>query len=186
MNSSELKKLVKECVLEVLQESLLEGFDPLSQGPNMVDPTGENNPYPIWNAQMRKLEEGDGTNIKLTRIGDDDFSRPLYTDENGRQYVDVNMGRGNPSIHTTTDAGEPEIPVQNYTIISNFSKQTFPNALCPRCKTSNPKHIITHPNGEKECVVCHNGWADVTENEHGRYAQKAGAGQFDQRTFRVK
>jgi hypothetical protein len=57
MKSNELKNLVKECVLEVLQESLLEGFDPQSQGPNMVDPSGETNPYAIWNAQMRKLEE---------------------------------------------------------------------------------------------------------------------------------
>lgn len=29
MNSNELRALVKECVLEVLQESLLEGFDPV-------------------------------------------------------------------------------------------------------------------------------------------------------------
>lgn len=57
MNSNELKTLVKECVLEVLQESLLEGFDPQSQGPNMVDPTGDTNPYPAWNSKMRKLEE---------------------------------------------------------------------------------------------------------------------------------
>jgi hypothetical protein len=57
MNSNELKALIKECILEVLQESLLEGFDPQSQGPNMVDPTGEINPYPIWNSKMRQLEE---------------------------------------------------------------------------------------------------------------------------------
>jgi hypothetical protein len=59
MNKSELRRIIKECILEVLQESLLEGFDPLSQGPNMVDPTSETNPYPIWNSQMRKLEEDD-------------------------------------------------------------------------------------------------------------------------------
>jgi hypothetical protein len=57
MNSNELRALIKECILEVLQESLLEGFDPLSQGPNMVDPSGETNPYPMWNSKMRKLEE---------------------------------------------------------------------------------------------------------------------------------
>ncbi len=32
-----------------------EGFDPTSQGPNPV----QENPYPAWNAQMRKLEETD-------------------------------------------------------------------------------------------------------------------------------
>lgn len=32
-----------------------EGFDPLSQGPNMP----EENPYPKWNNQMRTLEEED-------------------------------------------------------------------------------------------------------------------------------
>ena len=47
-------KLIKECILEVLQENLLnEGFDPLSQGPNSVS----ENPYPAWNEQMRRLEE---------------------------------------------------------------------------------------------------------------------------------
>ena len=51
------KNLNKECILEVLQESLLEGFDPLSQGPNIIDPTGEENPYAEWNAKMRTLEE---------------------------------------------------------------------------------------------------------------------------------
>lgn len=57
MHHKELKGLIKECILEVLQESLLEGFDPLSQGPNIVDPTGDGDPYAAWNAKMRTLEE---------------------------------------------------------------------------------------------------------------------------------
>lgn len=57
MNLNEFKSLVKECVIEVLIESLTEGFDPLSQGPNMVDPTKDNNPYPALNAKMKTLEE---------------------------------------------------------------------------------------------------------------------------------
>lgn len=47
-----LKKLIEKILKK-------ESFDPLSQGPNMVDPSGETNPYPAWNSQMRKLEEDD-------------------------------------------------------------------------------------------------------------------------------
>ena len=39
-----------------MAEKLNEGFDPLSQGPNLP----EENPYPAWNAEMRTLEEEDG------------------------------------------------------------------------------------------------------------------------------
>lgn len=76
-----------------------EGFDPLSQGPN--EP--QENPYPAWNAKMRKLEE------------DDEVSRPT-----GETNVDH--------------------PIDPY---------------------------------------------PVKENEHCRYAQEAGAGQFDPRNFKV-
>src|ERR1035437_7555759 len=45
--------LIKECIMEVLKENLLsEGFDPLSQGPNMT----QENPYPEWNSKMRMME----------------------------------------------------------------------------------------------------------------------------------
>ena len=53
MKKSEIKKLIKESIVEVLKENLSEGFDPLSQGPNPV----KENPYPEWNSYMRKLEE---------------------------------------------------------------------------------------------------------------------------------
>lgn len=55
-----LVKLIKECIEEVLRENLSEGFDPTSQGPNPV----QDNPYPAWNSEMRKLEE-DGDKKKL-------------------------------------------------------------------------------------------------------------------------
>ncbi len=49
-----IKPLIKECILEVLKENLSENFCPLSQGPNGV----QENPYPKWNAEMAKMEEG--------------------------------------------------------------------------------------------------------------------------------
>ena len=47
------RRLVKECIVEVLKKNLLsEGFDPLSQGPNMA----QENPYPAMNNKMRMME----------------------------------------------------------------------------------------------------------------------------------
>ena len=55
MHPKEIRRLVKECIVEVLQENLSEAFDPTSQGPNQV----EENPYPSWNSKMRTMEETD-------------------------------------------------------------------------------------------------------------------------------
>lgn len=59
-----LHNLIKKCVLEVLEENLSEAFDPSSQGPN---PPSEN-PYPVINAKMRKLEEDDSDDIEGKEI----------------------------------------------------------------------------------------------------------------------
>ena len=58
MHPNKFKSLIKECIIEVLKEDLTEAFDPTSQGPNPV----EENPYVMWNAHMRKLEEDESTN----------------------------------------------------------------------------------------------------------------------------
>lgn len=50
----------------------------------------------------------------LTYIGRDHWSRPLYRDENGRIWVDVEP-RSNyaPCLHTITDVGEPCDPMRS-------------------------------------------------------------------------
>lgn len=161
MNSNELRALVKECVLEVLQESLLEGFDPLSQGPNMVDPSGETNPYPIWNSKMRKLEEDD--------VAEPDFS----IDSNGWTYRDR-------FIVQQKSEGKSNIEI---------AKQLFPH-LWTQESLSNVKHNRWRKNVAsnigalyKKAMIKKQKRHGVQENEHGRYAQEAGAGQFDPRTF---
>lgn len=49
----------------------------------------------------------------LTHVGRDDWSRPLYRDENGRIWVDVEP-RSNytPCLCTITDVGEPCDPMR--------------------------------------------------------------------------
>lgn len=57
--NTKIQSLIKKCVLEVLQKSLLEGFDPTSAGPRPEATNGtQNNPYPAFNDEMRKMEEG--------------------------------------------------------------------------------------------------------------------------------
>lgn len=171
-----LKQFVKQCVVEVLMENLTEGLDPLSQGPNIP----EENPYPQWNSQMRTLEEEGGNTLELTATGqEDDWSRPIYQDQEGNVYVDINLGRGEPSIHTVTNDGEPLAPVRNYTIVGGGSQDRHANALCPRCKNSKPELMKNHPDGTKTCTYCH--WSNhgvSEEHPHGRYAQQAGATPF--------
>ena len=46
----------------------------------------------------------------------DEWSRPVYKGQDGKIYVDINLGNGTPSIHSVTDEGEPNIPIHNYQI----------------------------------------------------------------------
>jgi len=55
--------------------------------------------------------------LSITPTGQsDDWSRPIYTDNAGKIYVDINAGSGTPAIYTVTDEGEPEVPLKNFTI----------------------------------------------------------------------
>ena len=124
-----LKNLIKECVLEVLEENLIEGFDPLSQGPNEV----ETNPYERWNSEMRKLEETD-----------EDESSPK-TFQEIRNEQDPN-GINHDLTLVCVKCGDTDT-----------------------CRCSKPKR--------KFKGIC----KDCSESM-GRYAQEAGAGEFDDRT----
>lgn len=52
---------------------------------------------------------------KLQFIGIDNWDRPVYQDETGRMWKDVNLGYGNPSLHSATGNdfyGEPDKPIK--------------------------------------------------------------------------
>ena len=60
---------------------------------------------------------------KLHFIGVDGWSRPVYKDETGKLWKDVNLGDGIPSLHSSADNefdGEPDMPLEgDFEIISD-------------------------------------------------------------------
>jgi len=101
------------------------------------------------------VSEAAGNPLILTPTGQaDDWSRPVYTDQAGKIYVDINLGNGEPSIHSVTDEGEPDMPVRNYTIAAG-QESSKPKALCPRCKNSKPELMAKTPEGKTTCTYCH-------------------------------
>ena len=64
-------------------------------------------------------EKAEKQPIRLTYAYTDDWGRPTYEADNGRRYKDVNCGKGKPSLHSVTSAGEPDCPVHfKYTIVN--------------------------------------------------------------------
>jgi hypothetical protein len=59
---------------------------------------------------------------KLKFIGVDDWDRPVYQDESGKFWKDVNLGSGTPHLHSSADNefdGEPDMPITGeYEIIT--------------------------------------------------------------------
>ena len=52
---------------------------------------------------------------KLHFIGVDGWDRPVYRDESGRLWKDVNLGDGTPYLHSAVDNdfdGEPDMPIR--------------------------------------------------------------------------
>lgn len=65
-----------------------------------------------------KKESVNVNEMKLKPTGKKDhWQRPIYKDEKGNIYVDIELGKGKPSIHTVTKEGEPDIPIKNYKIV---------------------------------------------------------------------
>ena len=60
---------------------------------------------------------------KLYFIGVDGWDRPVYRDESGQLWKDVNLGDGEPYLHSSADNefdGEPDMPIMGeYEIIKN-------------------------------------------------------------------
>jgi hypothetical protein len=51
---------------------------------------------------------------KLKFIGVDDWSRPVYKDNKGKLWKDVNLGNGTPYLHRAVGDGfdgEPDYPI---------------------------------------------------------------------------
>ena len=51
----------------------------------------------------------------LHLVGVDSWSRPVYQDEFGQLWKDVNLGNGEPYLHSSTDNdfdGEPDMPIK--------------------------------------------------------------------------
>lgn len=53
--------------------------------------------------------------IKLFYIGTDDWDRPVYKDETGKIWKDINLGNGTPHLHSSSNNGfdgEPDMPIK--------------------------------------------------------------------------
>jgi len=53
---------------------------------------------------------------KLHFIGVDAWDRPVYKDESGQIWKDVNLGCGKPYLHSVSDNevdGEPDMPIND-------------------------------------------------------------------------
>ena len=62
---------------------------------------------------MKKYTK-EGLIVKQLRfIGVDGWSRPVYQDESGQLWKDVNLGDGNLYLHSASDFdGEPDMPIK--------------------------------------------------------------------------
>lgn len=64
---------------------------------------------------------------KLTRIGENYWGHIVYKDEEGKFYLDINNGNGEPNIcdcHPSNDPdGEPGWPIEDYTIVNPFTEK---------------------------------------------------------------
>lgn len=197
--SVNVRHLIKECIKQVLSESLVGGSNPAPQ-PVELTPTGRS----------------------------DDWSRPIYQSKSGRTYVDVNCGDGTPDIHSVTDEGEPDMPLRNYKIVSpnegfdptsmgpnpeategnsNYNPYAQWNSEMRKMETVDPSipekksyhytppedktsRTDLPPSGEEKYYKQEPGGTmgavNVDEsNPHGRYAQEAGANGFGSREFSV-
>jgi len=78
----------------------------------------------------------------------DDWSRPVYRDNRGRQWIDVNCGEGEPDLHRSTDDlfldGEPDWRIEEeYEIASKYepNPQKFQYMLLNRMQMDCKSHI---------------------------------------------
>lgn len=157
--SIDIRQLIKECIIDILREELTkEAFDPTSVGPNPEASSGLTvyNPYERWNAKMRKMEE--------------DMDLPI----DNKDYL--------PPVH-------PEDKTTPSTLPLGGEKKYFKQVPGGAFAAVNSTSIANESQGGTSVPHDYKGDIDhmrTMEDVHGRYAQEAGAGQFDPRTFGVK
>ena len=52
---------------------------------------------------------------KLSYIGNDFWDRPVYKDETGKLWKDLNLGKGEPDLYSAANNdfdGEPDMPIK--------------------------------------------------------------------------
>ena len=63
---------------------------------------------------------------ELKFVGLDSWDRPVYKDENGKLWKDINLGSGTPYLHSSSNNefdGEPDSPIEGeYTIIDEYKE----------------------------------------------------------------
>ena len=65
----------------------------------------------------------------LVYIGVDGWSRPVYKDNKGKLWKDVNLGTGTPSLYRASSnefEGEPDYPISGeFTIVQEYKESAF-------------------------------------------------------------
>ena len=125
---------VPDGVTKVKKLLLKEKIDSDDVSPNFVNDFAHK--HGIKNLTSEQVVEisntySKGGEITATYIGEDDWSRRLYKDSNGKKYVDVDG-----ILHTITGEGEPNYPVHNIKKIDNANElseeEKFKNMMADR------------------------------------------------------
>ena len=162
----------------------MEGFDPLSQGPNMA----AENPYPEWNEKMRRLEEGGNVIYKDRQGGnwvywiDADGDRHIISRANVAKYLhqgyrivplepwndpktmkgmsDKGLSETHPHGRYAQQAGATpfETPQDYQEVKGHRLQSTEVPWMCPHCKKETQIHVdIESPSdyiASNECEHC--------------------------------
>ena len=96
--------------------------------------------------------------LKLSYIGIDSWDRPVFQDESGKLWKDINLGDGVPSLHRSVDDefdGEPDYPLRReYVIIKDRPAESpykFTYMMLSRLK-SNCEYYFGHGDRSKQVV----------------------------------
>jgi len=90
----------------------------------------------MGNTITSPLRQKEHVMLKLKEIGIDNWSRPVYKDNKGRLWKDINLGRGTPNLNRALNDdfyGEPDYPIKgDYEIVDE--KEVPPsNNPCDTC-----------------------------------------------------
>jgi hypothetical protein len=168
-----LEELVKQCTLEVLKENLLEGFDPMSQGPNPNG--GQENPYPAWNDKMRRMEEDTSSSSPFVFV--DTINKKIEFEINcstiEEAYEEVEEMFGDMAEY------HGDYDLMNYKVVSKH-----PDLWSITNTGTHGTYILFNKNSQSPTIQKLKSKLNLSESDpHGNYAKDAGAGQFDPRSF---